>query len=268
MRVKHWMGAVLIVGLGVPTAAHGQFIEADDAEAVKSSVARKAQEEAADLSRPAQRVIERTNAFRREERQAEVQVNPQLTEAARYFAQYMAGSDRYGHTADGRRPAERAGKHGYEHCIISENIAYQYTSEEFTTEQLAEGFFQGWKDSPGHRKNMLDPDVTETGVAIAQSKDSGYYYAVQMFGRPASERIEFRITNRSDATVEYQVGDRTFPLPPGYTRTHQQCRPPQVALRLANNDRPKEELRTLRPRAGDHYSVSRENSGEVVIRKE
>ncbi len=34
------------------------------------------------------------------------------------------------------------------------------------------------------RKNMLAPEVTETGVAVARSGKTGRYYAVQMFGRP------------------------------------------------------------------------------------
>lgn len=38
------------------------------------------------------------------------------------------------------------------YCIVSENIAHQYNSLGFTTEELAEQFVQGWKNSPGHRK--------------------------------------------------------------------------------------------------------------------
>jgi len=39
---------------------------------------------------------------------------------------------------------------------------------------------------------MLDPDVTEIGVAIAQSEESQYFYAVQVFGRPKSLSIAFQ----------------------------------------------------------------------------
>lgn len=36
----------------------------------------------------------------------------------------MAKTGKYGHAADGRKPAERAAAHGYEYCIVRENIAY------------------------------------------------------------------------------------------------------------------------------------------------
>ena len=44
---------------------------------------------------------------------------------------------------------------------------------------------------------MLDADATETGISVARSEHTGYYYAVQMFGRPKSDAIEFQISNRS-----------------------------------------------------------------------
>jgi uncharacterized protein YkwD len=121
--------------------------------------------------------------------------DPELNKAAEYFAQYMATHDKYGHTADDNRPADRAKKFGYRYCIVLENIAYQFSSIGYTTQELGEKFFAGWKTSPGHRKNMLDPAVAQTGVAVAQSQDSGYYYAVQMFGRPKSKSIEFSLFN-------------------------------------------------------------------------
>src|SRR5205085_9863408 len=128
------------------------------------------------------------------------------------------------------QPADRAKEHGYDYCIVLENIAYQYDSTGFTTEKLGGGFFTGWKESPGHRRNMLDPDVTETGVAIARSADTGYYYAVQLFGRPKSLRIEFRIANSTGAVVRYKVGDREYDLPPGVVMTHEVCRPTDVVV--------------------------------------
>src|SRR5262249_1237480 len=142
----------------------------------------------------------------------------------------MAKTGKYGHTADDSRPADRVGKHGYEYCIVLENIAYQFRSTGFTTAMLASAFVDGWTKSAGHRKNMLDPDVTETGVAVAASADTGYWYAVQIFGRPKAQAIEFAVKNRADVEVEYQVGTESFTLPAHYTRTHQYCRPPAVTF--------------------------------------
>lgn len=211
-----------------------------------------------DLSGSVRVVLERTNAFRVAEGKARVTMNKELTAAAQYFADYMALNEKYGHSADGREPGERAKEYGYEFGLISENIAWVINSAGFTTQELGEHFFQGWKDSPGHRKNMLDPDVLETGVAIARGSKSGRYYAVQMFGRPQSKGIGFEVRNQGDKTVEYNVDDQTFTLPPRYTRTHTSGRPPTVQFRFAEGAG----ARTVRPMGGERYLISREPSGE------
>ena len=102
---------------------------------------------------------------------------------------------------------------------------------------------------------MLDADVTETGVAVARSEETGYYYAVQMFGRPKSKAFEFKVTNQSDAAVEYVIGDRAFQLPPGLTRTHQRCRPSEVTFRWPGAEG---EARVVQPSNGDRFVVLKE----------
>lgn len=88
-------------------------------------------------------VLERTNDFRREQGLNALAANAPLERAARYFAEYMARTDRYGHHADGAEPADRATRHGYEWCQVSENISYQYTSASFATAELAERYVGG-----------------------------------------------------------------------------------------------------------------------------
>src|SRR5699024_10769116 len=110
------------------------------------------------------------NRFRQAHGRQPVSKNNPLTEAVEYFAHYMARTNKYGHTADGQQPSERARNHGYNYCIIAENIAYQYSSAGFTSKQLAENFVKGWEQSPEHRKNMLTPAVIDLGVAIARSQ--------------------------------------------------------------------------------------------------
>lgn len=217
-----------------------------------------------DLAAATTLIISRTNAFRQAQGREPVTINPLLTETAQDFAAYMARTDRYGHTADGNQPAERARQHGYDYCIVAENIAYQYNSAGFTTEELGNSFFTGWRQSPGHRRNMLEPAVTETGVAIAQSDESGYYYAVQLFGRPRSLLSEFAITNVTDATVRYRIGEETFSLPPRYQRTHQRCEPTTVIFQW-----PGEQTNTtIRPADGDQYTIVQEASGEFALEEE
>jgi hypothetical protein len=51
------------------------------------------------------------------------------------------------------------------------------------------------------RKNLLNPAVTETGVAVAQSEQTGTYDTGQLFGRAKSQQIAFQITNTSDLAI-------------------------------------------------------------------
>ena len=246
----------------MPAAVHAQTADEGDMESLNSSEAARADEKRPDLERAARLVIKQTNAFREEHGREPVEVNRRLAEAAQYFADFMARTNQYGHTADGNRPAGRATEHGYDYCIVSENIAYQYSSAGFATEELATKFVEGWEESPGHRKNMLDPAVTETGVAVARSEDTGYYYAVQMFGRPKSKQFEFTVANESGETVEYRLGKRTFSVPPRYTRTHKRCRPSELTFLLKE-----QEKKTVEPQDGDQFTVT-QDQGALRVRQQ
>jgi len=217
-----------------------------------------------DLAKAAQQVIDRTNDFRRAEKRPPVTANDQLTATARDFADFMARTGKYGHEADGHTPAVRVKQHDYDYCLVEENIAYVFRSTGFTTDELTGQFVEGWKNSPEHRKNMLHPDVTETGVAIARSAATGTYYAVQLFGRPKSLAIEFRVTNRSDATVEYKVGEQSYSVQQRYVMTHQVCLPTEVTFQWPGEGG----AQTIRPANGDRYAIVAGDGGKLAVRKE
>ncbi len=261
MAKRAWVAFLALALLGAP-GAWGQTGEHHDIEVIEPPP-RPLPKQKADLEKVAKGIVERTNAFRKEQERSPVTVSPKLTAAARYFAGYMAANDRFGHTADGNRPGDRAKKHGYDYCIVLENIAYEYDPQDFETNDLAARFVKAWEESPGHRRNMLDPDVTQTGVAVARSQKSGYYYAVQMFGRPHSQAITFRIANRAGAEVQYTIAGRKFRLGERYIRTHMLCRPAAVQVRLPGEKAAK----TLRPANGDRFTVTRDGD-RVVVRKE
>jgi uncharacterized protein YkwD len=203
-----------------------------------------------------QRAIDETNAFRRAQGYAATSPNATLAATAQEFADFMARTDRYGHEADGRQPSQRATAHGYGYCLVSENIAYEYSSIGFRSADLATRFVDAWKRSPGHRRNMLEPDATETAVAVAQSPRTGRYYAVQMFGRPQSMRIAFRIANRSTASLRYELGGEHYQLPPRVTRTHEQCRSEVLTLQLPGEDH----ATRIEPRNGERYAIERDGA--------
>jgi hypothetical protein len=208
---------------------------------------------APDLDQAERHVVEQTNRFRREHGAPPVRPNRQLEQAARGFAQFMAKSGQYGHQADGREPVLRTRAAGYDECLVAENIAFQYHSAGFETQALADGFFEGWRQSPGHRRNMLEIDATETAVAMAVSAQ-GRYYAVQLFGRPASQRVRFDIANRATQAVRYELDGKPFDLPPRATRTHEQCGQSTLRMQL-----PGAEPQVLQPAAGEHLRVEQQN---------
>ena len=221
-----------------------------------------------DLPQVEKRIFTGTNEFRAKEDRKALKTNDKLHEAAAYFAGYLAQHDKLSHTADGKEPWERAAKYGYEYCIVLENIAYELNSAGFTTQQLADDFVNGWKKSPGHRKNMLDPDVTEIGVAVAPSATAGKYYAVQLFGRPKSDAIVFKVTNQSGAKVSYTVDDKPQTIEPRFTITHTVCRPPRLALQLSAEDKKQAADKVLRPANGDHYVIRNDKAGVLTVEKQ
>jgi uncharacterized protein YkwD len=243
-----WLPLWLIMGCALlPTVLHGQTVAPA----------------APDLHTVLARIVSQTNEFRREHGGPEVEVNPQLMATARDFANFMARTGRYGHTADGHQPAERAKQHGYDFCVMAENLAYQASTAGFTTADLAQGFVQGWQHSPDHRQNMLDAAVTETGVAVAQNEQTGDYYAVQLFGRPTSQMLEFQITNQATTVIQYEVDGHMMPLPPQSTRTHQQCRPVEVIFHWPDRS----ERTTVHPHHSERYVIVQDDSGRLKVRE-
>jgi uncharacterized protein YkwD len=124
-----------------------------------------------DLSTAERLVIATTNEFRAGQRLAPTKPDPKLAAAARDFAAYMARTDRYGHEADGRSPPDRAHAHGYAYCTVAENIAFLQNAAGYSSEALASGAFDGWKQSPQHRRNMLEPEVDDTAGRVRTKPD-------------------------------------------------------------------------------------------------
>jgi uncharacterized protein YkwD len=284
-RIPLVLGLCCAFSMAVFPVAYGQAVpehheHEHEVEEIKSPPVPLAKDaKQADLAGTGALIVQQTNRFRKEMGRDAVATNAVLMQTAADFAKFMAKTNKFGHKADGNRPNDRARQQGYDSCLIAENIAVEFSSRGFTTQALASKFVQGWKHSPGHRKNMLDPDVLETGVGVAES-ETGFYYAVQMFGRPRSKSITFRVANESGTTVEYWLGDRSFKLPPDYTETHTVCRrldlrmqPPPVqaspskpkAAQPAPKTAPKTD--SLHPADGDRFVIVTQN-GEIRIEKQ
>ena len=99
----------------------------------------------AELDRVAAQIRQRTNAFREQEGLGKLSEASKLQETAHWFARYMASEDVYGHQADGRQPSGRVKAHGYQYCMVAENIAFQFATQGFSTDTLADKLMEGWK---------------------------------------------------------------------------------------------------------------------------
>jgi len=256
---------VLTVCIVCETPVYGQKIQevqSESADPGKGTIAEP--KPALDLARVEQLIFTGTNQFRIQEKRAPLKTNPQLAEAAQFFAEYLAHTDKFSHTADGKEPWDRTTKAGYQHCIILENIAYEYNSEGFTAESLAGDFVRGWENSPGHRKNMLDPDVQDIGVGLARSSRTGRYYAVQDFGRPKSAMITFKVSNHTDTTVTFSIDGQVLTASAGYTITYERSRPPELRFQWNEKANVTQAARLVfRPPNGASYTI-RTTEGDAV----
>ncbi len=177
-----------------------------------------------DLSLTADEILAGTNAFRREQSLGQVAEDPVLDKVAGAFAAYLARTGRFAHEADGRTPAQRAVAGGYDYCEVAENLAWREDSRGFEALRLGRLFVEDWKQSPGHRRNLMDPDVTQIGVGVARGEGRlPRYVAVQLFGRPASLRYSFQLSNRAGQPVTYAVGERRQTIAPQTIITHTVC---------------------------------------------
>jgi hypothetical protein len=213
-----------------------------------------------DLPKTEIAIVEMTNAFRKEMRLGEVKPNPALAAAARAFAEYLARTGAFAHEADGRQPAQRAEAAGYRYCSIAENLAMNMDSRGFDTRALAREAVEGWKNSPGHRANMLQPMATEIGVAVARAPDRNpKFISVQLLGRPESLKVEFRIENAAGVAVAYALGEETHTLPVRTIVTHTSCDPGALTFAKAGSA-----PQRFEPRGGDHFVVRASGTGVAV----
>lgn len=107
------------------------------------------------------------NKYRRERGLKPLSLNPQLSEAAKTHSRDLAKWDRISHYgSDGSNPWDRVKRTGYNAKVAAENVG---TGQIDFSEVL-----KGWKDSPGHNKNLLLTDANEMGLALVQDPKSEF----------------------------------------------------------------------------------------------
>ncbi len=119
-----------------------------------------------------QAVLDATNAARAENGCPALRLDPQLNAAADGHSEDMAARNYFDHVSpEMNDPGDRIRAAGYPARGWAENIAAGYRSPEAVVD--------GWMDSPGHRRNILNCAYEDLGVGFAQP---GYYWT-QKFGR-------------------------------------------------------------------------------------
>ncbi len=258
--------AAMLIAYLLPVFVQAQTVEPHDVDAIeRAKQAARESGSVPDLKQTTEQIFVRTNRFRAQQGRSPLKVNEQLARAAQDFADYLARTDTFSHTADGKSPSQRVAEHGYRYCLVAENIAWEFNSAGFTSSGLARAFVTGLRHSPEHRRNMLDADLEEIGIGVAHSAQTGRFYAVQDFGRPHSAAIVFKITNESDATIHYTVDGKSFTLDPQFTITHQRCRKPELDFQLARGEDDKEGEEVFHPRNGAHYAVRGEQGRGFTV---
>ena len=111
--------------------------------------------------------------YRRNKGLGTLAIDPALQQEAEAQARALAKADKMSH--DVRGPLmTRLNKAGYAHNAAVENVSAGYLT-------LAEAF-SGWRDSPPHNRNMLEPRMRRMGIATAYAPGSKYrvYWALVM----------------------------------------------------------------------------------------
>lgn len=117
-----------------------------------------------------------TNNERQKAGCSPVKLDTRLNQAAVAHSDDMAKRNYFDHNSpEGTTPANRVTKTGYDWKSTGENIAYGY--------KTPEAVMNGWMNSEGHRKNILNCSWLDMGIGIVVDTD-GTIYWTQEFARP------------------------------------------------------------------------------------
>jgi len=121
-------------------------------------------------------VLELVNQEREKQKLSPLKWNDALANLARAHSEDMVERNFFGHiNPDGQDPFARMKTYGIEYSYAAENIAAGHTT--------AKAVMNSWMNSRGHRENILNPDLTELGVGIAEGGEYGFYWTQCFIGK-------------------------------------------------------------------------------------
>jgi uncharacterized protein YkwD len=119
-----------------------------------------------------QECLDQINRLRAAEGLTPLRLLPELLPVARDYSRRMAEERFFSHTdPDGLSVRQRVEAARIRWKMIGENLAYSngYINPVAVT-------LRGWMDSPGHRRNILDPDYQHTAIGVWISADGTVYF--------------------------------------------------------------------------------------------
>jgi uncharacterized protein YkwD len=170
--VHYWRVNTLTSAGWVPSAT-GQFVPCGDSAPPRPPAA------PVGLTGLAGQLLDAHNVNRAAAGLAPLFVDPTLTAVASERANDMASRNYFSHTSpSGVTAFGIMDRYGMGNVLAAENIA----RNNYPDSQSAGTAFTGFMNSPGHRRNILDPALTRVGIAVAYSGEMKYY-AVVFAGR-------------------------------------------------------------------------------------
>ncbi|ENH95610.1 hypothetical protein J416_15192 [Gracilibacillus halophilus YIM-C55.5] len=123
-----------------------------------------------DVGQFQEEVVRLTNQERKNNGASELKIDQELMGVAQMKSEDMAENNYFSHTSPTYgSPFDMLRSNGIDYSKASENIA--------AGQQSAKDVVDSWMNSKGHRRNLLDPEVTHIGVGYTSNGD----YWTQLF---------------------------------------------------------------------------------------
>lgn len=146
---------------------------------------------APDLRAASEQIFALANQARAQAGVGRLQWDPALAQAALAHCRRMAEEGPIAHRYGGEKDVTgRAADAGAHFSVIEENVAVGPS---------AAGIHEEWMQSPGHRTNLLSPEVDHVGTAVVAAR--GVLYAVADYSRAVEQFSDSQVEARVAALI-------------------------------------------------------------------
>lgn len=137
-------------------------------------------------------IIKLTNLERDKSGAGELKRNILLEQAAQKKGEAILKNQVFKHNFDNRQFSDWVKEENYEYAYVGENLAIDFATNI--------GVIKAWLNSPSHKKNLLNKNFTEIGVAIVEGKFRGENttLVIQIFGSPLNS---FSVNTSQESSV-------------------------------------------------------------------